>query len=286
MEEEKLSERHNSLWAFLGTSHTYKHFLGKLSSRKSFNIFGNLGFTLVELIVVIAILAVLIIISIAVLNPVSQLQKAKDAIRQSDLNQLYTALDTFYNDKGCYPTKTDLSELTDAPIYIKKIPVDPDAASNVKYNYFHDPADCPQWFTIITREYKPSGSSSCPLEQLNNCLPTYYTSSGYNTCKISGNIDSAACSFLITQPLPVLAPILTPIPSIPDIPTPTPTPTIPVYCSTYFAQSQGPNQACQNLGSDSTQCTIHNPQGNYVCWSAGLIGNNPACTGSPCTGGP
>ena len=151
---------------------------------KSTGFFGNLGFTLVELMVAILILAIATIIAIGFMNPIAQIHKVKDVTRQNDLNQLYTALDTYYNDKGCYPE--DLSQLTAPPIYIKKIPTDPDAPG-VNYNYIVDSVtnNCPQWFNIITRGYKTSSLSSCVLEQLDTCLPINYTSSGYNFCKIS-----------------------------------------------------------------------------------------------------
>lgn len=192
--------------------------MGKYSVGKSAVFFGNLGFTLVELMVVILILAIVTIIALGFINPVAQIHKVKDITRQNDLNQLYTALDTYYNDKGCYPTV--LSQLTGTPIYIKKIPTDPDAPE-VNYVYVMDPGtnNCPQWFNIITRAYKTSSSSPCILEQLNTCLPINYTTSGYNLCKISGKVD---CSFVAGFELPILsAPNGSPTPTVNPNPTPT-----------------------------------------------------------------
>lgn len=168
---------------------------------KSAGFLGNLGFTLVELVIVILILIIVIIIALGFMNPVAQINKVKDVTRQNDFNQLYTALDTYYNDKGCYPTA--LSQLTGTPVYIKKIPTDPDAP-RVNYVYVVDPGtnNCPQWFNIITRGYGTTSSSRCVLEKLDTCLPINYTSSGYNLCKISGKVD---CSFIAGFELPVLS---------------------------------------------------------------------------------
>lgn len=232
------------------------------------------GLTLVELIIVIMIIAILATIALMLMNPLSQIQKVKDSRRQNDFSQLYTALDTYYNDKGCYPTA--LSQLTGSPVYIKKIPTDPDASMGVNYNYIIDSVtnNCPQWFALVTRGYRSTNAAPCPLEQLSACLPTNYTSGGYNTCKISGKIDCSVISSITLPDLPV-----SPIPTATGVPTPTPTtiplPT-PVNCyPNYYAISTG---NCNTLGADDgNQCNIHG--GPLVCHQAdGFNG----CTGPIC----
>jgi len=61
----------------------------------------NKGFTLIELLVVIAIIGILSSVVLASLN--SARQKARDAKRLSNLTQIRTALEMYYNDNGQYP---------------------------------------------------------------------------------------------------------------------------------------------------------------------------------------
>lgn len=59
------------------------------------------GFTLIELLVVIAIIGILSSVVLASLN--SARLKARDAQRLSEVRQLQTALELYYNENGHYP---------------------------------------------------------------------------------------------------------------------------------------------------------------------------------------
>lgn len=61
------------------------------------------GFTLVEFLVVFSILGILSTVLIGVIDPFSQIQKARDAQRKSDLAKIQSKLEEFYNDYGRYP---------------------------------------------------------------------------------------------------------------------------------------------------------------------------------------
>ncbi len=60
------------------------------------------GFTLLELLVVIAIIGVLS--SIVLTSVGSARSKTRDALRKSDMKQMQTALNMYFNDNGVYPT--------------------------------------------------------------------------------------------------------------------------------------------------------------------------------------
>ena len=78
------------------------------------------GFTLVELMIVMAIIAVLTLI--AVPSYTRNLQRAKEAVLKEDLRVLRTAIDSYTVDKQQAPQSLD--DLVQAG-YIREIPADP-----------------------------------------------------------------------------------------------------------------------------------------------------------------
>lgn len=100
------------------------------------------GFTLIELIVVIAILGILVVGIITIVNPFLQISKSRDAGRKTALKNIQTVLEQYYNDKGIYPVPASnpcTSDMTatcwnvgassflgaNASGYIKTLPQDP-----------------------------------------------------------------------------------------------------------------------------------------------------------------
>lgn len=62
------------------------------------------GFTLIELLVVIAIIGLLSTLAVVALN--SARLKSRDAKRVSDIKQIQTSLELYFNDQNAYPTAT------------------------------------------------------------------------------------------------------------------------------------------------------------------------------------
>src|SRR3990172_3939598 len=60
------------------------------------------GFTLIELLVTIALVGVLAVTA-TIINPVTQLQKARDSQRKSDLKLIQSVLEFHISDNGYYP---------------------------------------------------------------------------------------------------------------------------------------------------------------------------------------
>lgn len=63
----------------------------------------NRGFTLVELLIVIAILAILVTMVIVAINPRSVIEGTKDTKSRSEMNQIKIALQTYFNENNSYP---------------------------------------------------------------------------------------------------------------------------------------------------------------------------------------
>ena len=78
------------------------------------------GFTLVELLVVMAIIATLL--TIALPRYFGSVDKSKEVTLRQSLNVMRDAIDKFYADNGRYPDR--LEDLVDKR-YIRALPVDP-----------------------------------------------------------------------------------------------------------------------------------------------------------------
>ncbi|MEN8253106.1 MAG: prepilin-type N-terminal cleavage/methylation domain-containing protein [Patescibacteria group bacterium] len=79
-----------------------KKFLQKLKSFAAYRK-EQLGFTLVELLVVVSILAILVVVAYSAIKPVEQLKKTRDAAKKADATTLLKALDRYQVSFGCYP---------------------------------------------------------------------------------------------------------------------------------------------------------------------------------------
>jgi general secretion pathway protein G len=86
---------------------------------------GEGGFTLVELMIVMAIIAILVTIAIPIYG--RSVQKAKEAVVREDLHVMRTAIDSYTVDKEKAPTSLD--DLVQAG-YMKSIPIDPMTSRN------------------------------------------------------------------------------------------------------------------------------------------------------------
>ena len=86
------------------------------------------GFTLIELLVVIAIIGLLSTLAVVALN--NARSKSRDARRLSDIKQIQTALELYYNDAGGYPAAiTAGSALSSGTVtYMGTVPAAPTPA--------------------------------------------------------------------------------------------------------------------------------------------------------------
>lgn len=91
------------------------------------------GFTLIELLVVIVIIGILATLATVTLGGARS--KARDARRISDVKQIQTALELFYNDTGGYPVSgsvaKDAAMWSGTVTYMVKVPGNPSGDSAV-----------------------------------------------------------------------------------------------------------------------------------------------------------
>jgi general secretion pathway protein G len=89
---------------------------------------GRGGFTLLELLVVMAIIAMLL--TLAAPRYFRSLQRSREAVLRQDLTTLRESIDRFYGDTGKYPPT--LAMLVEKH-YLRAIPVDPIARAADKW---------------------------------------------------------------------------------------------------------------------------------------------------------
>jgi len=142
------------------------------------------GFTLIELLVVIAIIGILSTIVLATLEEARV--RGRDARRLSDVQQLRTALELYYDNNGQYPPYKAYTEYVDpcglnwcnlqtalAP-YIPAMPFDPlypnDSNNQYRYYYEANSGDTYATYGAMVRMESPSNH---PLADNDGGSPAY-----------------------------------------------------------------------------------------------------------------
>lgn len=108
---------------------------------------GQKGFTLLELLIVIVIIGILAVLIIP--NLASGPARGRDSQRKSDLRNIKTALESYYNDNSAYPAAASwTTDLQGGPPYMKAVPTDP--KTKAAYTYTPAPSGGPYTSYTLT----------------------------------------------------------------------------------------------------------------------------------------
>ena len=172
---------------------------------------GRQGFTLSELLIVIAI--AIIILMLLLINLRTQVNKANDAKRKTDVAKIQKAFEEYYNDTQCYPNSDALSTCEGGQLlpYLKTVPCDPVRKNSYLY--------------VTQQATQCLGYRVCAkLENLNDpdiarigCHPVDGCgwNPGYNYCLSMGMAAAAPDAELgagSPTPIPTTSPTPTPVP--------------------------------------------------------------------------
>jgi prepilin-type N-terminal cleavage/methylation domain-containing protein len=157
------------------------------------------GFTLVEILVVIALIGVIVTALLFTLNPLEQLRKSNDGKRKSDLAQIQRGLELYYNDNGSYPASSGTFTIMNGAIsvpwgsawtpYISILPKDP--TSSRSYVYFSNSGQSYYLYASLER-----GTKDLQVCTGGNCSGFSSGISGFPTTAACGT----ACNFGLSSP--------------------------------------------------------------------------------------
>ena len=116
------------------------------------------GFTLIELLVVITIIGILATGAVTVYT--SQIQKARDSTRLTDIKAVQGAVEQVYQDKWSYPKAADLDDFkADVANYMPNVPEDSKHGSECEWD-----TTCGYVYNVWNSEADDSGINDAVYE--------------------------------------------------------------------------------------------------------------------------
>lgn len=161
------------------------------------------GFTLIEILVVLAILGVVAAVLLVAINPFAQLAKSNDAHRKSDLASMQRALELYYQDNGSYPASsadfklyinsTTLSWGSSWQPYISALPKDP--LPTATYIYYSPASGNGQTYYLYASLQRGSKDAQA-CNNGNACSSLSQGVAGFPT----GNACGGTCNYGLSSP--------------------------------------------------------------------------------------
>lgn len=142
----------------------------------------NKGFTLMEILIVIAMLGILATIIFG--SYLSSLKKGRDSRRKQDLEMVARALELYYSEQGHYPDSWEVSfggslvvpESNPQAFYMKQLPNDP--VDSYQYDYVVDTTDNQsyQLYACLENDLDPDYNSNdySGTDCGSSCSPCHY----------------------------------------------------------------------------------------------------------------
>lgn len=127
------------------------------------------GFSLIELLVAVTIIAILSAVGMA--NFQTAAQKARDSRRQSEIEQIRSAVELYRSDEGSYPANGLLEECgkdvslenAGGNVYLQEIPCDPKDGNPYLYN-------ATGLTYVIHASFETKGNDCTDLDDYNYCV--------------------------------------------------------------------------------------------------------------------
>lgn len=133
------------------------------------------GFTLVEIIVIVALLGILVSVSVALINPSLQLRKSRDAGRKSDISLIQSAVEAYKAHQDVYPYfgtsdapqygwyfPNGLSGMSD---YLNNIPTGPSGNTCAGGYIYAGSENSYTIFTLLENKSDPDATKTKPIPQ-------------------------------------------------------------------------------------------------------------------------
>ena len=111
----------------------------------------KLGFSLIEIMIVVAIIGILVVIALSMIG--NRRNAADDARVKSELSRLKIAFEDYYNDHNCYPPSTwfdDASDCNSSSLAPYLSTISCDRKTGLPYKLQTDATGC-TWFALYAR---------------------------------------------------------------------------------------------------------------------------------------